>query len=121
MLGLCLFATFAFMPWNVFVRPSGDMVDVWFGFEFTGVAARFTAILHWVVYAVGAWGFYRMRSWMWPWAAVYMAQVAVGHIVWSELSANGRGLTVGIVQAAVLSIPAVMLFASGDYFLRSRR
>ena len=37
---------------------------------------------HWFVYAWGAYGFYHMKKWMWPWAGVYVLQIAFSMVVW---------------------------------------
>ena len=76
------FMAFVYMPWDIFWKPVAQDQEVWFGFMFTGWAAKLTAIPHWGVYAAGAYGFWKMARWMWPWAAVYTAQIAVGMLVW---------------------------------------
>ena len=49
------------------------------------------------------------KPWIVPAAAAYVFYVAVSHLIWSEASPNGRGWTVGLVQAAALSIPGFLL------------
>jgi len=90
----CAYMAFLYLPWDLFIKPVERDQEVWFGILFTGWAAKVAAVPHWAVYAAGTVGFWRMRSWMWPWAAVYAAQVAVGMFVWSvrELSSGGAWL-----------------------------
>jgi hypothetical protein len=85
----CGYMTFIYLPWDLFVKPVADDHEVWFGILFTGWAAKVAALPHWAIYAAGTFGFYRMRPWMWPWAAVYTAQVAVGMLVWCVLEIEG--------------------------------
>ena len=98
------------VPIELLVRPLVDDVEVLFGIEFTGWSAKVAGVLHWAIFLAGAWGFWKMSSWMWPWAAVYVFQVALAHLVWSELSANGNGWPVGLLQAVVISGIAVLLW-----------
>ena len=85
-------------------------VEVWFGFELHGPAAVATAPLHYLIFAVGAWGFWRQRPWILPIAAAYEMYIALSHLVWNQLSPNGYGLLSGIAQAIAFSIPAVFLW-----------
>ena len=104
----CL-ATVAFLvPRDLFVAETRD-VEVWLGFELRGSAALLTAPLHWALFLVGAWGFWSRRPWILPCAAAYAFYVAFSHLVWSEVSPNGRGWPAGLAQALVLSIPGFLL------------
>jgi len=85
----CAYMTFFYLPWDLFIKPVERDQEVWFGILFSGWAAKVAAVPHWAVYAAGTLGFWRMRSWMWPWAAVYAAQVAVGMLVWSVRELSG--------------------------------
>ncbi|MDB4433365.1 SDR family NAD(P)-dependent oxidoreductase [bacterium] len=78
-----------YVPWDLFVKPVAEDEEVWFGYLLHGWAAKATAPFHWVIYAAGAYGFRKMRSWMWPWASVYAAQVAVGMLVWNLVYGGG--------------------------------
>jgi hypothetical protein len=91
----CMFMTFVYLPWDIFIKPVEVDQEVWFGIMFTGWAAKFTAIPHWGVYAAGAYGFWKMSGWMWPWAAAYVAQVAIGMAVWALLEPGSAIFAVG--------------------------
>jgi short-subunit dehydrogenase len=86
------YMAFVYVPWDLFLKPVAVDEEVWFGVLFTGPAAKLLEIPHWIVYAAGAYGFRRMRPWMWPWAAVYTAQIAIGMLVWCVLYAPGGAL-----------------------------
>ncbi|MEX2488760.1 MAG: hypothetical protein WD356_04465 [Pseudomonadales bacterium] len=101
----CLYMTFIYLPFDLFVKPVAQDQEVWFGIVLTGWAAKATAPLHWAIYGAGAWGFYRMRPWMWPWASLYVVQVAIGMFVWTATSAQSGGLLAG----AIVSIPFIAL------------
>ena len=107
------------VPINIFrdlFIPAARDVEVWLGFEVTGWAAYLTAPLHWAILGVGAWGFWKLRPWMWPWASLYVFYVAVAHLVWSEASANGRGWPIGLLQAAAIAVVAVALWRARPVF-----
>lgn len=105
-------ATVVFLVARDLGIPAVRDTEVWLGFELTGRAARLTAPLHWAIYALGAWGFWRVRPWIWPWASVYALGIAVGHLVWNLTSARGGGWPAGVAQALLFSLPALaLLFA----------
>lgn len=104
------------VPIELITRPVSEDVEVWFGIEFMGWAAKAGGLLHAIIFAVGTWGFWKMRPWMWPWAALYVAQVALSHLVWSELSPNGRGWPIGLLQTAGISIIVVLLWRAKPLF-----
>jgi hypothetical protein len=91
----CAYMAIVYVPWDLFAKPVAEDAEVWF--MLTGWAAKAAEPLHWAVYAAGAYGFYRMRRWMWPWAAIYVAQIAVGMLVWNVLYIGGlRGWIFGV-------------------------
>lgn len=96
--------------------PEYGNVEVWLGLEVTGAPARWTAPVHWAMFATGAWAFWTCRSWALPVAAAYAFTVAFSHIVWSETSPNGSGWPIGVLHAAAISIPGF-----GLLWLDSRR
>ena len=114
MTALALFcaATVVFLAWRDLFVPEVRDVEVWGGFELHGAAARATAPLHWLVFAIGAFGFWRARPWILPCAAGYAFYIALSHLVWNEVSAHGPGFAIGLAEAAALSIPGfALLFA----------
>ena len=98
---------------DLFVPHVRD-VEVWFGFELHGTAARSprrctgrsSRSAHG---GSGARGRGSSRA-----AAVYVFYVALSHLVWSEASPNGNGWPIGLAQAAAISVPGFLL-------LRARR
>ena len=93
--------------------PDARNVEVWFGFEVTGPAALATAPLHWAIFATFAWAFWTGRRWVVPCAAGYLFYVALCHLVWSEASPHGRGLVIGVAEALVFCVLAVILLRAG--------
>jgi short-subunit dehydrogenase len=83
------YMAFVYLPWDFFVKPVAVDEEVWFGIRFHGWAAKFLEPFHWAVYAAGAYGFRRMKAWMWPWAAVYAGQVAFSMLVWPWIYVGG--------------------------------
>jgi short-subunit dehydrogenase len=100
------YMAFVYLPWDVFVKPAAVDEEVWFGVRFYGGAAKFLALFHWAVYAAGAYGFRHMRAWMWPWAAVYAGQVALGMLVWNWVYVGGF---LGFLLGAVAFVPFALL------------
>lgn len=116
MLGFCLFMTLVYLPYDLFWKPVAEDEEVWLGLVLHGRAAKATEPLHWAIYAAGAWGFWRMRSWMWPWAAVYAAQVAIGMWVWAAVDPRGVGPLLGALPFLVFMVPTVALWRARDRF-----
>ncbi|MDJ0789554.1 MAG: SDR family NAD(P)-dependent oxidoreductase [Myxococcota bacterium] len=94
----CLYMAFIYSPFDLFVKPVAVDEEVWFGVRFHGSAAKLLAVPHWAIYAAGAYGFWQLRSWMWPWASIYAGQVAIAFFVWPLLYVGGFG---GFVSAIV--------------------
>jgi short-subunit dehydrogenase len=117
----CAYMTVVYMPWDLFVKPVADDAEAWFGIVLRGWAAKATEPLHWALYAAGAYGFWRMRPWMWPWAAVYAAQVTIGMFVWSVAYVGGvRGWILALLLLAVFAGLTMALWAAHERFQRPR-
>lgn len=113
----CAYMALVYVPWDFFFKPVSDDEEVWLGIVLRGRWAKATEPLHWAVYAAGAWGFLRMRTWMWPWAAVYTAQIAIAMLVWAVLSRGGLlGWALGVASAAPFVALAVALYRARDRF-----
>ena len=114
--GFCLYMTFIYVPFDLFLKPVAQDEEVWLGFVLHGWAAKATAPLHWLIYGAGAYGFWKMARWMWPWAAVYFAQIAIAMLVWNLVDPRGGGLLSGSISAAVLLVPTVALWLAKERF-----
>ena len=112
----CVYMTFLYLPFDLFWKPVARDEEVWFGVTLHGWPAKLTAPLHWLIYAAGAWGFWKMRRWMWPWAAAYAAQVSVAMLVWNLLDPRGGGWMAGLIAGAVFLVPTVALWRARDLF-----
>ncbi len=104
----CLATVLFLVPRDLFFAETRD-VEVWFGFEVRGAGALLTAPLHWAIFAVGAWGFWKCRPWVLPCSAAYVFYVALSHLIWSEASPSGNGWPIGILQASAISILGALL------------
>src|SRR5438045_8167907 len=97
----CAYMALVHIPLDFFVKPVARDQEAWFGFLLHGWGAKLTEPLHWAIYAAGAYGFWRMRAWMRPWAAAYAAQVAIGMLVWNVVYVGGlRGGLGGLISFA---------------------
>ncbi len=105
LLFFCAYMTFLYLPWDIFFKPVSEDQEVWFGYMFTGWAAKASAIPHWLVYGAGTLGFWKMKSWMHPWASLYVLQIAISMFVWSFLNDDGQDELVG----ALVAIPFIIL------------
>ena len=114
--GFCLYMTFIYVPFDLFFKPVAVDEEVWLGFVLRGWAAKLTAPLHWLIYGAGAYGFWKMSRWMWPWAALYVVQIAIAMLVWSSIDERGQGLLWGLVSAATLAVPAIALWRAKGRF-----
>ena len=103
----CLYMTFVYLPFDLFWKPVERDEEVWFGIVLHGWWAKATAPLHWLIYGLGSWGFWRMARWMWPWAAVYCAQIAIGMLVWNLLDPRGGGLALGVPSLLLFVVPTI--------------
>lgn len=112
----CVYMTFIYMPFDLFVKPVAEDHEIWFGFALTGWWAKATAPLHWLIYGLGAHGFRHMKPWMWPWAGVYAAQVVIAMVVWNFINVRGGGLNAAIISGLIFTVPMVALLRSRGKF-----
>jgi short-subunit dehydrogenase len=116
------YMAFVYLPWDFFVKPVAVDEEVWFGIRFHGWAAKFLEPFHWAVYAAGVYGFRRMKAWMWPWAAVYVGQVAFSMLVWPWIYVGGfLGFVLGIVSVVPFAALAWALWEARPLFQAQRR
>lgn len=122
LLFFCAYMSFVYVPWDFFAKPVAEDAEAWFGFLLHGWAAKATEPIHWAIYAAGTYGFWRMRPWMWPWAAAYAAQVAIGMAVWPLLHFGGaRGALLGAASFVPFAALTVALWRSRDAFRSAPR
>ncbi len=112
----CLYMTFIYMPFDFFLKPVEIDQEIWFGYTLTGWWAKATEPLHWVIYGFGAYGFWRMKTWMWPWASIYVFQIVISMFVWNLLNDRGDLLT-AVVSSLIFSIPMIALWLSRRKFV----
>ena len=106
------------MPFDFFFKPVENDEEVWFGITLYGWYAKLTEPLHWIIYGLGAYGFWKMKSWMWPWASVYLLQVVIAMFFWNQLDPRGGGLVTGLISAAIFCVPLVAMVMAREKFSR---
>ena len=116
----CIYMTFIYLPYDLFFKPVAVDQEVWFGFMLTGWAAKLTAPLHWAIYAAGAYGFWKMRWWMWPLGRPLRGADRVGHGDLEPARPPAGGLWLSVVSMPVMAVPAIALWRSKAHFARSR-
>jgi hypothetical protein len=112
----CCYMAFIYMPFDLFFKPVAQDHEIWFGFSLTGWWAKATEPVHWFVYGAGVYGFRHMRSWMWPWTAIYAAQVFIAMIVWNLVNTEGGGIVASIVAGAISALPMIALWRAKNLF-----
>ena len=117
----CVYMTSVYLPFDLFWKPVAMDHEIWFGFALAGWWAKATEPLHWLIYGAGAYGFWKMKSWMWPWAAVYTAQVVIAMFVWNIVNDNGGGWLAGIIAATIFTVPMVALWRAKPRFSNAVR
>jgi hypothetical protein len=115
----CIYMTVFYMPYDMFGKSVEHDDEVWFGVLFHGWVAKATEPLHWLIYGAGAYGFWKMRPWMWPWAAVYSAQVSIGMLVWNLLDPRGS-VWLGVLAGSIFLVPTVALWRARGQFQGER-
>lgn len=124
MMVFCAYMTFIYMPFDFLFKPVEQDEEVWFGYMLHGWTAKATEPLHWAIYGFGFYGFLKMKSWMHPWAAVYVFQIAIAMVVWFFLYGDGvifsgfgtlagGGAGLAFTGLGVMLLRAKPLFQSG--------
>jgi uncharacterized protein len=116
----CAFMAFVYVPWDFFWKPVSRDEEVWLGILVTGWGAKLTEPLHWAIYAAGFYGFYRMRSWMWPWAAAYTMSIGFGMLVWALIELGVNGIPFGLLGFASFGFLARALWNAEPQFGEDR-
>ena len=116
----CIYMTFVYMPFDMFIKDVAVDAEVWFGFTLRGWWAKATEPLHWLIYGFGAYGFWKMRRWMHPWAALYVAQIAIAMAVFNLLNAGVRGLVPASISFVIFLVPTIALWMSKERFSTSK-
>ncbi len=111
----CAYMTFIYMPFDLFFKPVAEDVEVWFGYSLYGWAAKATEPLHWLIYGAGCYGFFKMKPWMWPWAALYVFQVAIAMYMWGVLSGKPYGPMILIAAAPFVVLSVMLLLARSKF------
>jgi short-subunit dehydrogenase len=114
----CAWMTFVYVPWDLFIKSVEHDEEVWFGIVFTGAAAKWLAIPHWIVYAGGLYGLRRMRPWMALAAPAYTAQVALGMFLWPVLKYGSlTGFALGAISVVPFAALVMAFWNSRQLFL----
>lgn len=111
----CIYMTFIYMPFDLLWKPVAEDHEVWFGFTLTGWWAKATEPLHWLIYGFGAYGFWKMKSWMWPWAALYAAQVTIAMAAFGLINGQGN-VTAAVIAGLIFSVPMIALWRAKSRF-----
>ncbi len=111
-IAMALFCAFTavFLASRDLLLPGVQDREIWFGFEVRGMAAVWTAPLHWALFGVAGWAFWRNMRWIWPAATSYACYVAFSHLVWNLSSPSGGGWVAGLGQLVLFLVPAILIW-----------
>ena len=112
----CVYMTFVYLPWDVFIKPIAEDEEVWFGFLFYGWMAKLGGIVHWVVYGSLTYGLWYMRPWAWLFIGLYLLQVAWSMFVWALLTDDPNPAWPSLVVALVFVFLSVLFARSKSLF-----
>ena len=108
-LALFCSGTLLFLVYRDLALPRVADVEVWFGIEVHGVWARWSAPLHWAIFAAAGLAFWRAWPPIWRLAIGYSVYIAASHLIWNLTSAAGGGLAPGLAQTLLFLIPTAVL------------
>ncbi len=118
----CAYMAIVYVPYDFLLKPAAVDEEVWLGLRLHGGWAKATEPLRFAIYGAGAYGFWRMRPWMWPWAAVYTAQIAFSMLVYNWVYTGGLGgFAAGLVSGGLFGALALALWRARDTFQRRER
>ncbi|MEE8166388.1 MAG: hypothetical protein V3T64_12520 [Myxococcota bacterium] len=105
----CAFTVVFLASRDLFLPEVRDR-EIWFGFELRGTAAVWTAPLHWALFSVACWAFWKNMRWIWPAATSYACYVALSHLGWNLSSPSGGGWSAGLQQLGLFLVPAILIW-----------
>ena len=112
----CVYMTFVYLPWDVFIKPIAEDEEVWFGFLFYGWMAKVGGIVHWIVYGSLTYGLWYMRQWARPCVGLYLFQVAWSMFVWALLTDYPNAVWPSLAVALVFVILSILIFRNRSLF-----
>lgn len=112
----CLYMTFIYLPWDIFVKPIAEDQEVWFGILFYGWLAKLGGLLHWLVYGAGAFGLWKMKRWLHPWIELYLVQVALSMVITTFIAVEGSAALLGLVVGSLFLLLAWRFYLHRDKF-----
>ena len=112
----CVYMTFVYLPWDVFIKPIAEDEEVWFGFLFYGWMAKLGGIAHWIVYGSLTYGLWYMRPWVRPCVGLYLLQVAWSMIVWALLTDYPHSAWPSLAVASIFVILSILIFRNRSVF-----
>ena len=112
----CVYMTFVYLPWDVFIKPIAEDEEVWFGFIFYGWMAKLGGIVHWIVYGSLAYGLRYMRPWARICVGLYLLQVAWSIFVWALLTDYPNSVWPSLTVASVFLFLSILFFRNKASF-----
>jgi hypothetical protein len=87
--------------------------EVWFGVALRGRAAQLTAPLHWALLAAGAWAWWTQQRWAARATSLYLAYVALSHVIWSALHPAGDYARASLALALGCALASTAFWRAG--------
>ena len=111
----CVYMTFVYLPWDVFIKPIAEDEEVWFGFIFYGWMAKLGGIVHWIVYGSLTYGLCYMRPWARPCVGLYLLQVAWSMFVWAFLTDDLSAMWASLAVALIFVFLSILFYRTKSF------
>ena len=112
----CVYMTFVYLPWDVFIKPISQDEEVWFGVLFYGWMAKVGGVVHWIVYASLTYGLWRMTSWARLLIIVYLLQVAWSMVFWALLRDDPTSVWLNLILAMGFLFLSILFYRQKSRF-----
>ena len=112
----CVYMTFVYLPWDVFIKPIAEDEEVWFGFIFYGWMAKLGGTVHWIVYGSLTYGLWYMRPWAWSFIGLYLLQVAWSMCVWALMTDYSSSGWASLVVALISVFLSILFYKNKPLF-----
>ena len=112
----CVYMTFVYLPWDVFIKPISQDEEVWFGILFYGWMAKVGGVVHWIVYASLTYGLWHMKSWARLLIIAYLLQVAWSMVFWALLRDDPTPVWLNLILAMIFLFFSVLFYRQKSRF-----
>jgi len=95
---------------DLFGKPVGADVQVWFGYRFEGMMAKILTIPHLLIYGYAAYGLLRMTRLGWWVAFIYLLYIPVSFILYMIGYTSGKTWEIVFAAVSILIIALIEIY-----------